>query len=127
MTWHDFVFLWLQSHPILAALSFLIVLYNVYDWLYPDPIMKLPMPRGGRLFGGHLRDVIEWVAWLCIKRTVVLIKVAALVVLQSSTRGVSESWVGMYEYEDFSLCVDILIGADKEVTRLYSGNTDCSR
>ena len=55
---------WIQSHPVVATLCVLIVLYNVYTWLYPDPLMKLPVPRGGWLFGGHALTVIEWVAQL---------------------------------------------------------------
>ncbi|KAI0256106.1 cytochrome P450 [Lactifluus subvellereus] len=50
---------WFQSHPVLATLCVLIVLYNVYAWLYPDPIMKLPVPRGGRLVGGHALVVTD--------------------------------------------------------------------
>ncbi|KAN0123147.1 cytochrome P450 monooxygenase [Russula decolorans] len=44
---------WLQSHPIAATFCVIIISYKVYTWLYPDPIMKLPVPPGGNLFGGH--------------------------------------------------------------------------
>ena len=56
------VFHWLQYHPVVATFCVLITLYNVYTWLYPDPIMKLPVPPGGRGFGGHALPILEWVA-----------------------------------------------------------------
>ncbi|KAH9994912.1 cytochrome P450 [Russula compacta] len=58
MTWLT-VFHWLRCHPVVATFCVLIILYNVYTWLYPDPIMKLPVPPGGRLFGGHVLAVID--------------------------------------------------------------------
>lgn len=57
------VFDWIQLHPILAPLCIVIIIRNVHAWLYPDPLMKLPCPPGGRLFGGHVNDVIKWVSW----------------------------------------------------------------
>ena len=56
------VFDWIQLHPILTPLFIVIIIRHVYTWLYPDPLMKLPCPRGGRLFGGHLNDVVKWVS-----------------------------------------------------------------
>ncbi|KAI0268696.1 cytochrome-450 hydroxylase [Gloeopeniophorella convolvens] len=53
------MFTWIQSHPILASLCVLAILYNVYERLHPDPIMKLPSPRGGRFFGGHILDILD--------------------------------------------------------------------
>jgi hypothetical protein len=58
---HASVFFWLQSHPIAATFCVLIILYKVYTWLFPDPIMKLPVAPGGSLFGGHAVIVGEWV------------------------------------------------------------------
>ena len=53
-----------QSYPIAATFCVLIISYKVYTWLYPDPIMKLPVAPGGNLFGGHIHLVTEWVAQL---------------------------------------------------------------
>lgn len=53
------VFDWIQLHPILAPLCIVIIIRHVHTWLYPDPLMKLPCPRGGRLFGGHVNDVVK--------------------------------------------------------------------
>jgi hypothetical protein len=54
-------------------------------------------------------------ASVCTDRAEILIKVAALHALLSFTRDVSKSWVGTYEYEGSSLCVDmILADAEKE-------------
>ena len=63
MTWltdfHLSALHWSQSHPFVAASCLLVFLYNVHTWLYPDPIMKLPVPSGARLLGGHVLSVIE--------------------------------------------------------------------
>jgi hypothetical protein len=55
-------FYWIQLHPILAAFCAIIIVYHVHAWLYPDPLMKLPCPSGGGLFGGHVFDIIKWVS-----------------------------------------------------------------
>ena len=62
-SFHALVF-WLQSHSIATTFCVLFVLYKVYTWLFPDPIMKLPLAPGGSLFGGHALIVIEWVIQL---------------------------------------------------------------
>lgn len=63
MTWltdvHLSALYWFQSHPFVATCCLLVFLYNVNTWLYPDPIMKLPVPSGARLFGGHVFLVVE--------------------------------------------------------------------
>ena len=59
-SFHALVF-WLHSHPIATAFCVLIVLYKVYTWLFPDPMMKLPLAPGGSLCGGHSLIVTEWV------------------------------------------------------------------
>ena len=63
-SFHASVFFWLQSHPIATAFCVLIILYKIYTWLFPDPIMKLPVAPGGSLFGGHTLMIIEWVTQL---------------------------------------------------------------
>ena len=52
---------WLTDfyHPFVAAFCLLAFLYNVHTWLYPDPIMKLPVPPGVRLFSDHVVSVME--------------------------------------------------------------------
>ena len=62
-SFHAFV-VWLQSHPIATTFCVLIVLYKVYTWLFPDPIMKLPLAPGGSMFGGHTLMVTKWVTLL---------------------------------------------------------------
>ncbi|KAI9442336.1 cytochrome-450 hydroxylase [Lactarius indigo] len=63
MTWLSAVFApvfnCIQLHPILASVCVVIVIYHVHAWLYPDPLMKLPCPPGGRLFGGHVYNIIN--------------------------------------------------------------------
>jgi hypothetical protein len=63
MTWltdlHLSAFHQFQSHPFVATFCLLVFLYNIYPWLYPDPIMKLPVPSGARLLGGHLISILE--------------------------------------------------------------------
>jgi len=63
MTWftdfHLSAFHHFRSHPFVATFCLLVLLYNIYTWLYPDPIMKLPVPSGARLFGGHVVFIME--------------------------------------------------------------------
>jgi hypothetical protein len=66
-TFHTSVLYWLQSHPIVTTFCVLIILHNVYNWLYPDPIMKLPVAPGGSLIGGHAFLITEWVAQLFLE------------------------------------------------------------
>jgi hypothetical protein len=56
---HAHILHWIESHPVLAILTILVISYNVHAWLYPDPIMRLPCPRGGSLLGGHLHDTCK--------------------------------------------------------------------
>jgi len=66
MTWQSAVFTpvfyWIQLHPISAFLCVIIIVYHVHARLYPDPLMKLPCPSGGGLFGGHIYNIIKWVS-----------------------------------------------------------------
>ena len=59
---HTAVRYWFQSYPIAMTFCVLTILYKVHTWLYPDPIMKLPVAPGGNLIGGHVVLVNEWVA-----------------------------------------------------------------
>lgn len=81
MSWptsfHTSIFHWFQSHPIVATFCLLIILYNVHSWLYPDPIMKLPVAPGGSLIGGHSLLVVEWVAQLFLERFIDFITVSS--------------------------------------------------
>ncbi|SRR6266403_2211199 len=101
------VFYWLQYHPIAATFCVLIILHKVYTWLFPDPMVKLPVAPGGNWFGGHALIVIEWVTQATSRISYCLIGAfsLALVAPPPFTRNMSKSWVGMYVYEGFILCV----------------------
>jgi hypothetical protein len=119
---------WLQSHPIAATSCVLIILYKVYTWLFPDPIMKLPAAPGANLFCGHTLIVTEWVAQLLSNGLLSSSVVIALLYLPPFMRNMLKTWVGMYVYAGFIRCVDMLVYAARHATYCsYSGKPDFSR
>ena len=48
-----------QSHHVVAAFCLLVFLYKLHTWFYLDPLMKLPVPPGAHLIGGHVTTILE--------------------------------------------------------------------